>query len=106
MVLVPRRELEFLDNWDVLGLCGTGSSDFRLKDVQVAEDFISGWFPSDRPPGSLYRIPRVATALKPTDAQPSSSAMARAALRMRSWTLVFAFVATGTLPKKTFYVPL
>jgi alkylation response protein AidB-like acyl-CoA dehydrogenase len=57
MVLVPREEIEFLDNWNVSGLCGTGSTDFRLNDVFVSTDFIPGWLPSSRPSGPLYQIP-------------------------------------------------
>jgi alkylation response protein AidB-like acyl-CoA dehydrogenase len=59
MVLVRQREIEMIDNWDVLGLRGTGSSDFRMTDVRVSEDFVPGWLPSTRPPGSLYRIPNL-----------------------------------------------
>ena len=57
MVIVPRREVEFLDNWNVSGLCGTGSTDFCLEDVFVPETFVAGWSPSERPVGPLYRIP-------------------------------------------------
>lgn len=59
MVCVPRRDVEFVDNWDVLGLCGTGSCDFKLDGVYVPEDRVAGFFPSQRPAGSLYRIPNL-----------------------------------------------
>lgn len=59
MVLVRKSEIEILDNWDVLGLRGTGSSDFRMTDVAVAEEFVPAWFSSTRPAGSLYRIPNL-----------------------------------------------
>jgi alkylation response protein AidB-like acyl-CoA dehydrogenase len=59
MVLVPSSQIESLDNWDVLGLRGTGSSDFRLTDVRVSENMVPGWFSTTRPTGSLYRIPNL-----------------------------------------------
>lgn len=59
MVLVRQREIETLDNWDVLGLRGTGSSDYRMTDVSVSEDFVPAWLASTRPSGSLYRIPNL-----------------------------------------------
>jgi alkylation response protein AidB-like acyl-CoA dehydrogenase len=43
MVIVPAREVEFLDTWYVSGLCGTGSTDYRLNGVFVPEDRIVGW---------------------------------------------------------------
>jgi len=35
VVFVPRRDVELLGNWDVLGLAGTGSYDYRIDDVLV-----------------------------------------------------------------------
>jgi len=37
--VVPREAVEFLGNWDVLGLCGTGSYDYRVPERFVAEGF-------------------------------------------------------------------
>ena len=36
--LVPREEVEVKDNWDVLGLRGTGSYDYSIQDVFVPEE--------------------------------------------------------------------
>ncbi len=57
MVLVPAREVEFLDTWHVSGLCGTGSTDFALRDVRVPTERVVGYLrerPPDRP---LFRFP-------------------------------------------------
>jgi alkylation response protein AidB-like acyl-CoA dehydrogenase len=57
MVLVPAREVEFLDTWHVSGLCGTGSTDFALRDVRVPAERVVGYLrerPPDRP---LFRFP-------------------------------------------------
>lgn len=35
MMMVPRSDVTLLDTWDVSGLCGTGSTDFEIKDVLV-----------------------------------------------------------------------
>jgi alkylation response protein AidB-like acyl-CoA dehydrogenase len=37
---VPRDRVEILGNWDVMGLQGTGSYDYRVPDQFVANDFI------------------------------------------------------------------
>ena len=39
VAFVPRDQVEFLDNWDVLGLQGTGSYDYALHDVTVDAGF-------------------------------------------------------------------
>ncbi|HUV10023.1 MAG TPA: acyl-CoA dehydrogenase family protein [Acidimicrobiia bacterium] len=39
VAFVPRDQVEFLDNWDVLGLQGTGSYDYALHDVAVEAGF-------------------------------------------------------------------
>ncbi|GAA1228732.1 acyl-CoA dehydrogenase family protein [Kitasatospora nipponensis] len=36
--LVPRAQVEVVDNWRTTGLCGTGSSDYTITDVFVPEE--------------------------------------------------------------------
>jgi alkylation response protein AidB-like acyl-CoA dehydrogenase len=36
---VPRERVEMLDNWDVMGLAGTGSYDYEVPEQTVHEDF-------------------------------------------------------------------
>lgn len=38
MMIVPRSEISFLDTWHVSGLCGTGSTDFAMRDLLVRGD--------------------------------------------------------------------
>ncbi len=39
VVLVPKKDCQLLDTWDVVGLRGTGSTDYTLTDVFVPEEF-------------------------------------------------------------------
>src|SRR5262245_29382321 len=48
MMMVPIAETELMDNWDVSGLCGTGSQDFAFKDRRVAKSRGVGLM-SDKP---------------------------------------------------------
>ena len=41
--LVPREKVEFLGNWDVLGLQNTGSYDYRIAETFVPEGFAFNW---------------------------------------------------------------
>jgi alkylation response protein AidB-like acyl-CoA dehydrogenase len=36
---VPRERVELLDNWDVMGLAGTGSYDYEVPEQTIHEDF-------------------------------------------------------------------
>jgi alkylation response protein AidB-like acyl-CoA dehydrogenase len=72
MFLIPRSEVEIVDDWDVMGLCGTGSKSLVVKDVAVPahrsvsmHELKTGTAPgaaihSDNP---LYRTPRNLVAL-------------------------------------------
>ncbi len=39
VVLIPRDEIEFRGNWDVIGLTSTGSYDYVVDDVFVPDDY-------------------------------------------------------------------
>ena len=57
IALAPRAKVEFLGNWDVLGLRGTGSYDFRVLEQVIHEDFaFSPNAPHARRGGALYRM--------------------------------------------------
>lgn len=51
--IAPVGQLEILDTWHVSGLCGTGSHDFRARDLFVPVDWTGNFF--SRPP--LVRHP-------------------------------------------------
>jgi alkylation response protein AidB-like acyl-CoA dehydrogenase len=56
---MPAADVQVLDNWDTLGMRGTGSCDFRWDNVFVAEDLTYAVGPLDHPSppfsGPLYR---------------------------------------------------
>ncbi|MCO5397627.1 acyl-CoA dehydrogenase family protein [Ralstonia soli] len=60
-VLRPEA-VEIVENWEVIGLRGTGSHDLRIKDAFVADEwtFVRGGTPSIDEP--LYRYPSIAYA--------------------------------------------
>jgi 3-hydroxy-9,10-secoandrosta-1,3,5(10)-triene-9,17-dione monooxygenase len=71
LCLVPRGEYEVIDDWQVMGMRGTGSKSMRIKDVFVPEyraldmTTVRGGpdFPGARlNPGPLFRVPLVAIA--------------------------------------------
>jgi alkylation response protein AidB-like acyl-CoA dehydrogenase len=60
-VLRP-EDVEIVENWEVLGLRGTGSHDLRVKDVLVSDEwtFVRGGIPSIDEP--IYQYPSIAYA--------------------------------------------
>ena len=58
-VLAPISEVEVLDTWYTSGLCGTGSTDYRIGGAHVpAGRFVElGVELEPREPGPLYRLP-------------------------------------------------
>ena len=57
VVFLPRHEVAFLDNWDVLGLQGTGSFDDEVEDRFVAEAFTFALLgPTVHRGGDVYRL--------------------------------------------------
>jgi resorcinol 4-hydroxylase (FADH2) len=67
MCLLPMGEVEVIDDWHVMGLCGTGSKSIAVKDVMVPEahtvtmhDLKRGTAPGAKvhAGNALYRMPR------------------------------------------------
>lgn len=56
-VYAPRRDVRLHDNWQVSGLCATGSVDFELEDVFVPDRLTHAFQPEPTQPGTLYRLP-------------------------------------------------
>jgi indole-3-acetate monooxygenase len=54
---VPRDHVVFLDNWDVMGLAGTGSYDYEVPEQTVGEDFTFDLVNAEaRRGGPVYRL--------------------------------------------------
>jgi indole-3-acetate monooxygenase len=60
LVLFPTSAAEIIDTWNVSGLRGTGSHDYRVADLFVPEDYTIA-FPDADPthPGTLFAMPLV-----------------------------------------------
>ena len=56
-VCVPAADVVLHDNWQVSGLCATGSVDFELSDVFVPDHFAHPFQPEPKHAGTLYRLP-------------------------------------------------
>jgi indole-3-acetate monooxygenase len=57
MLIVPKAQVALAGNWDVSGLCGTGSQDFAFKSVRVPKEMSVGLI-SDKPLARpLYAVP-------------------------------------------------
>ena len=53
----PRGDVVLHDNWQVSGLCATGSVDFEFCDVFVPDRFVHPFQPEPTQPGTIYRLP-------------------------------------------------
>jgi alkylation response protein AidB-like acyl-CoA dehydrogenase len=60
--VLPPSKVDIVDNWDVMGLCGTGSHDLKVTNQYVPDEwtFIRGGEPTIDEP--LYRYPTIAYA--------------------------------------------
>jgi alkylation response protein AidB-like acyl-CoA dehydrogenase len=54
-MLTPAAQVEVVDNWHTTGMRGTGSSDYRAKDLFVPERFLFNLRPPARREGILWR---------------------------------------------------
>ena len=57
MMLVPAKQVEFLDTWHVSGLCGTGSTDFAFRELYVPEEHSVSLLLDKPLDGPLYAFP-------------------------------------------------
>lgn len=63
--LLPRRDYEIIDVWNVAGLCGSGSNDIKVTDAFVPDEHSMSWpdLQAHRCPGTevntsaLFRVP-------------------------------------------------
>lgn len=63
--LLPRRDYEIIDVWNVAGLCGSGSNDIKVTDAFVSDQHSMSWpdLQAHRVPGTevntsaLFRVP-------------------------------------------------
>lgn len=68
--LVPKKDIEILDDWKVLGLGGTGSKTYVVKDVFVPDHRIMDAAANETDPmpgaavnkAAIFRLPRASTA--------------------------------------------
>jgi alkylation response protein AidB-like acyl-CoA dehydrogenase len=56
-VVLARHQVTLLDNWDAMGLCGTGSGEFEVKDAFVPLAHCASLFDGPRITTPLYRFP-------------------------------------------------
>ena len=54
-VIAPRDEWEILDTWHTTGLAGTGSTDYRCRDLFVPSERTFSFQDLPKRPGTLYR---------------------------------------------------
>lgn len=57
MCFAPAGEVAIVDNWDVLGMRGTGSNDLVMDAVAVPASRSVSFFDTPWPQGPLYRLP-------------------------------------------------
>lgn len=60
MAVMPAQEVEIIDNWNVVGMQGTGSHDTRLKDKFVAHEWTCARGAAGLIDEPLYRYPALA----------------------------------------------
>ncbi|MBF2755568.1 MAG: acyl-CoA dehydrogenase family protein [Gammaproteobacteria bacterium AqS3] len=59
MAVVPAGGVQWDDNWHSLGLCGTGSSDFRIQDVRIPAGQLVDILGRRTVDAPLYRFPQM-----------------------------------------------
>jgi alkylation response protein AidB-like acyl-CoA dehydrogenase len=62
MMVVPMADVEIVDTWTTMGMCGTGSHDIRLDDVVVADEWTYSIFEPHDVDFTLLRMPELCLA--------------------------------------------
>jgi alkylation response protein AidB-like acyl-CoA dehydrogenase len=72
LIAVPASEAEIIDNWNTMGMRGSGSHDVEMRDAVIPEHWVAPWGPLDKPgsayQGPLYRLtvwPAIAALVAP-----------------------------------------
>jgi alkylation response protein AidB-like acyl-CoA dehydrogenase len=72
LIAVPASEVEIIDNWNTMGMRGSGSHDVEMRDAVIPEHWVAPWGPLDKPgsayQGPLYRLtvwPAIAALVAP-----------------------------------------
>lgn len=65
LAMVPAEQADFVQTWDSVGLRGTSSNDFMLKDVFVPDEHVGNFFGPATVDTTLFRLP-IRLALGPT----------------------------------------
>jgi alkylation response protein AidB-like acyl-CoA dehydrogenase len=72
LIAVPAHEAEIIDNWNTLGMRGSGSHDVAMREVFIPEHWSAPWRPLEKPgsayEGPLYRLtvwPAIAALVPP-----------------------------------------
>ncbi|MGJ0490621.1 acyl-CoA dehydrogenase family protein [Methylobacter sp.] len=72
LIAVPASEAEIVDNWNTMGMRGSGSHDVEMQDVFIPEHWAAPWGPLEKPgsayEGPLYRLtvwPAIAALVAP-----------------------------------------
>jgi alkylation response protein AidB-like acyl-CoA dehydrogenase len=59
MMVLPAADVEIVDTWTTMGMCGTGSHDFTVDGVRVADDWTFSIFEHSELDFPLLRIPEL-----------------------------------------------
>jgi len=79
LMIFPTSRVEIIDTWHVGGLRGTGSHDYRVVDLYVAQDYsFPGFTPMPTVTGTLYALPMITVSAVTIAAVPLG--IARAAI--------------------------
>lgn len=81
LVACPANDAEIIDNWNVIGMRGTGSHDVEMKDAFIPAHWTVPWAPLQKP-GSAYEGPLYRLTVWPAVAAltPPALGIARAAI--------------------------